>query len=349
MYEGNFSVFPDYFFQSIVIRAGDVAPAYSLYGYLKLYNGLSFVDTSELRQWLALSKNGGNDFDKFVECGGFPALYPTNSDLYFRCGCVNDSTGWFSNDSFQGSVFLSVGTSKDLLVFKSGADYNAFYSGNSEFIVFSPDFDLSGLDIDYDRLYDLLKENLDKFGGSFGDKLNEIANKYLAQQVQLLGDIKNALNDEEGHSWLRRIYVLLDENFHSLFERLDMSGGSVGDLSETNRILNEINERLGFLIDMPLDTATPKDFDDIKTLCANKFPFCIFSDIVAISVILNREPVEPDINIPIPILGSESDNMLHIDLSPYEYVRPYVHGVIIFVFIIGLLALSVKVFDSVKS
>ena len=76
LYEGNFSVFPDYFFQSIVIRAGDVAPAYSLYGYLKLYNGLSFVDTSELRQWLALSKNGGNDFDKFVECGGFPAFEP---------------------------------------------------------------------------------------------------------------------------------------------------------------------------------------------------------------------------------------------------------------------------------
>lgn len=246
-------------------------------------------------------------------------------------------------------------------IFRDIASLNLFNSGQSPVYSFDLGVDLGdfGSDIDYSHLYDVISDAIRGNNGNVIEAINNAANNYLYKQLILLGDIKNALNDSQGNSWLRRIFGLLDDSIPLTMSKLDqllyainnisISGGGGGDFSEATQVLHEIDDKLAFLIDQPILDASGEDIDNIKQRLSNKFPFSIFSDIVAISVILNRPPQQPDITLPIPIVGTASVNEVYVDLSPYEYARPYVHGALIFLFIIGLLALSVKIFDSMKS
>ena len=63
---------------------------------------------------------------------------------------------------------------------------------------------------------------------------------------------------------------------------------------------------------------------------------------------MNQPPEQPHWLIPMKLPGSESVNNIEIDLSWYEEIRDIVYAVFIFIFIIGLLALSVKIFSAVK-
>lgn len=354
---GSFTNLHTYNFQSFRIpRDGSSVPSDSSLGNasLRFYDGLSFIDSSDgFTFYNSFSKNGGNDFDRFEQVLGIPTYW-------IRQGLINNDNGWFSNASFSGTSFIYSGESFSIPVFKATNLVNDFISGNAPVYKFDKTVDLGqfGEDIDYSKLYDLISSTVQGNTGNVIDSINNVANNYLQQQLDLLHDINNALNDGNGQSWLRRIYGILDYNFPltlnafqeliDAVQNISVSGGG-GDFSEATQVLHDIDTKLGILIDEPFTDLTDEDWNSMKSRVQTKFPFCIFSDIVAISVILNRPPQQPDLNFPVPIMGTESDNMVHIDLSPYEHARPYVHGVLIFVFIIGLLALSVKIFDHLKS
>lgn len=274
----------------------------------------------------------------------------------------------FSNYAFadpynllNGSVVLVPDSAQnfDYICFKSLQECLLFGDGESPVYHFNSDLNIpEGADIDYSRLYDIISTEVSHSSGNVINTINGVANNYLQQQLELLHDINNALNDGNGQSWLRRIYGLLDYNFPltlQAFEDLDqaiqnisISGGG-SDLTHINRVLDEINDKLGFMIEEPLTNADIEDMNDLKNLASQKFPFCVFSDIVAISVILNQTPEQPHWQIPLKLPGSESVNNIEVDLSWYEDVRGLVQGVFIFIFIVGLLALSVKVFSALKS
>lgn len=250
-----------------------------------------------------------------------------------------------SLDNFQFPVFLDV------------ASVQSFFDGSAPVYKFDSDLQLSP-DIDYSRLYDIISNEVRHSSGNIQNAINNVANNYLQQQLDLLHDINNALNAPSGESWLHKIYDLLDYNFpltlsafkdlKDVIENISVTGGSA-DLTYTNRVLDQINDKLGFLIDQPILDGTPQDFEELRTLAQNKFPFCVFSDIVALTVILNQSPEEPHWQVPLKLPGSVSANNVVVDLSWYEYIRDYVHAIFIFMFIIGLLVLSVKIFDAVKS
>lgn len=244
-------------------------------------------------------------------------------------------------------------------VFLDSASVQSFYSGSAPVYRFDSDLDLSqfGTDIDYSRLYDIISNEVRHSSSNVLNAIDNVANNYLQEQIDLLHDIKNALNAPNGESWLHKIYDLLDYNFPltlTVLEDLKVAlqnlsvGGGSGDLTYTNQVLDQINDKLGILIDQPFSDATVEDMEDLKNLALNKFPFCVFSDIVAISVILNQPPEQPHWQIPLKLPGSESANNIEIDLSWYEEIRDIVYAVFIFIFIIGLLALSVKIFQAVK-
>ena len=221
-----------------------------------------------------------------------------------------------SVDNFSFPVF------KDFL---SGANY---YLGKSDIYTFDSNFDIPiGADIDYRRLYDVISDSVVNANGNVTEAINRVANDFLQQQLDLLHDINNALNDGNGQSWLRRIYGILDYNFpltlhafdelQQAIQNISISGGG-SDLTHINRVLDEINDKLGFMIEEPLTNADIEDMNDLKNLAQQKFPFCVFSDIVAISVILNQTPEQPHWQIPLKLPGSESVNNIEVDLSWYE-------------------------------
>lgn len=263
--------------------------------------------------------------------------------------------------SLMGSFFI-VPDSVDKFSFMIFRDYQSlydFYNGQCPVYKFDTNLNLpEGADIDYSRLYDIISNQISHSSGNLCDVINGVASDYLQQQIDLLHDINNALNDGNGQSWLRRIYGILDYNFpltlqafedlQQAIENISISGGG-SDLTHINRVLDEINSKLGFMIEEPLTNADIEDMNDLKNLASQKFPFCVFSDIVAISVILNQTPEQPHWQIPLKLPGSESVNNIEVDLSWYEDVRDLVQGVFIFIFIVGLLALSVKVFSALKS
>lgn len=356
LYQGDFSIFPTLPYQSIVSRVGDSAiPSYS-WGFLKLYNGVNFADTSSLDYWLTISKNGGNDFSHFQKASIVSSIGPTPSDLSFKTGCVNSSAGWFSNFSFLGSSFISVGSSIDLLVFKSGSAMNTFYSGNSKFYSFNTDIDLSKYPgIDYSQLYDIISENLNFFSGSLGDTLNEIADDYLQEQIELLGDIKNALNDNFGRSWLRRIYNLLDDKLDSkisdlisAINHIDGGSGSSPSMSATNDILRSIDTKLFLMLGI-LVFDNPDDMedgiDDWLSCIMGKMPFCLVTDIVVLISLFNVPAQRPDFTFPIPF----QNESFTIDISFYDrYCRQFVNAFLIVIFLIFLTHLTIKIFSSLK-
>lgn len=263
--------------------------------------------------------------------------------------------------SLMGSFFI-VPDSVDKFSFMIFRDYQSlydFYNGQCSVYKFDSNLNIpEGADIDYSRLYDIISNQISHSTGNLTDVINGLATDYLQQQIDLLHDINNALNDGTGQSWLRRIYGLLDYNFpltlqafedlQQAIQNISLSGGG-SDLTHINRVLDEINDKLGFMIEEPLTNADIEDMNDLKNLASQKFPFCVFSDIVAISVILNQTPEQPHWQIPLKLPGSESVNNIEVDLSWYEDVRDLVQGVFIFIFIVGLLALSVKVFSALKS
>lgn len=343
---GSFSIFPDYEYQ-IVKRSVDLAPTPQ-----PVFNGRLWFSNGILPYSGSFSYFRGNILD----------THNLETTFNFNIYCGGSNIPDSSYASFYRNAFLCPDSwgSYSFPVFKSNILIIDFYKGQSDVYKFDSDIDLGqfGEDIDYSKLYDLISSTVQGNTGNVIDSINNVANNYLQQQLDLLHDINNALNDGNGQSWLRRIYGILDYNFPltlSAFQDLiyavqniSVSGGG-GDFSEATQVLRDIDTKLGILIDEPFTDLTDNDWNDMKSRIQTKFPFCIFSDIVAISVILNRPPQQPDLNFPVPIMGSESENMVHIDLSPYEHARPYVHGVLIFVFIIGLLSLSVKIFDHLKS
>lgn len=353
---GFFSDIVNYNFQSFRIPrdASSLPSNVNINGTLAFYNGFSYVTNDNFIFYNSNSINGGNDFS------GFEYIFGDVS-YNLRIGLINNSSGWFSNNTFSGTSFIYSGNSFSVPVFKSTNLVSDFMSGNASVYKFDKNIDLGqyGADIDYSKLYDIISDSVIGSSDNVIDAINNAANSYLAEQLELLHDINNALNDGNGQSWLRRIFSLLDDSIPLTMSKLDqllfainnisITGGSGVDFSEATQVLHEIDDKIAFLIDQPILDASGEDIDNIKQRLTNKFPFSIFSDIVAISVILNRPPQQPDITIPIPIVGTASVNEVHVDLSPYEYARPYVHGALIFLFIIGLLALSVKIFDSMKS
>ena len=153
------------------------------------------------------------------------------------------------------------------MIFKSYESYYNFSVGQSPVYEFQSDIVLPDNlpdDFNYQRLYDLIGDSLGSATGNMASVINDVANKYLQQQLDLLHDINNALNDGTGQSWLRRIYDILDYNFPLTLEafedlqeaisNISVSGGS-GDFSEATRVLHEIDDKLGFLIDQPLEDA----------------------------------------------------------------------------------------------
>lgn len=357
LYDGDFSVFPNYPYQSIVVRSG-TAPSFSLNGFLKFFDGFTFVNTSNIDQWQGVTNNFGDEFVQFVKRSVVSTVGPASDDLRFRCGQVNDSTGGFSNDSFCGTSFVSVGGTVELLVFKSGSAYNAFYSGNSKFYRFDSDYDLSKYPgIDYDKLFQIISENLDKASGSLSDQLNSIVNDYLKKEIELLGDIKDSLRDSSGQSWLRRIYNLLDKNLDyklsdiaDILKDLSFEGGSV-DLDDTNDILESINTKLliltGLNIFGPGGEEDPEPtINSVVSILATKMPFCLVTDVLVLLSLFSAEPRTPHFEFPIPFTAS--GNTFMIDLSFYDDLRPYVIAFFIVLFLILLTSLTIKIFGKLK-
>lgn len=279
----------------------------------------------------------------------------------FAVGFANWVYSNISNNG-GGSFFIIADSLENFQfpVFLDSASVQSFYDGSSTFYKFDSSVDLGQFanDIDYSRLYDIISREVSHSTGNILNSINNVADSYLKQQLDVLHDINNALNDGNGQSWLRRIYGILDYNFpltldafadlKEALQNISVSGGG-SDLTHINRVLDEINAKLGFLIEEPLTDADIQDMESLKNLAQQKFPFCVFSDIVAISVILNRPPVQPHWEIPLKLPGSSSVNNIEVDLSWYEEVRDLVQGVFIFIFIVGLLALSVKIFNALKS
>ena len=346
LYSGDFYNYPELPFQSYEHTAVSSTQPYPTNSIIKFFsNELGSVYDGTFDFWQPST-------GAFVQSG---------VDAHAVVGMVCNRFYPVREHNFCGTIYLSPDSvgSISFPVFRSGADLQLFYKGRSGVYRFDSSIDLGqyGEQIDYSQLYDIISSTIRGNTGNVIDSINNAVDNYLQEQIDLLHDINNALNDGNGQSWLRRIYGILDYNFPltlsafqdliSAVQNISVSGG--GDFSEATQVLHEIDTKLGILIDVPFTDLTDNDWNDMKSRIQTKFPFCIFSDIVAISVILNRPPQQPDLNFPIPIMGSESENMVHIDLSPYEHARPYVHGALIFLFIIGLLALSVKIFDHLKS
>lgn len=338
LYSGQFSGIQNYPFQSFRIpRDGSSLPSFPNFttSSLRFYDGLEFSQSVPNISFYRFFGNASGDY-----YGGYESILGIPSYSIFT-GFINNSNSWFSASSV-GTAFLYSGETFSLPVFRSSNLISDFLAGESDVYKFNPSVEIpAGANIDYRRLFEEIQHAIAENSGNLIDSINNAANNYLDR-------IAGSLDDT--NSILRNIYNLLDLQFPQIIdaiEHIQINGGSA-DMTQTNAILSQINEKLGILIDEPFADMDPEDFEDLRDMAGRKFPFCIFSDIVAISVILNQRPIEPDINIPLPV-GSASVNTVHIDLTPYEYVRPYVHACIIFLFIIGLLALSVKVFESVKS
>lgn len=347
LYSGDFYNYPELPYQSYEHTAVSSTQPYPINSILKFFSN----DVGSLYD---------GTFDYWQPSTG--ALVQSGVDSHSVVGMVCNRFYPARQHNFCGTIYLSPDSvgSISFPVFRSAADLQLFYKGRSNIYKFDSSIDLSqyGDNLDYSKLYDIVSSSIRGSSGNVIDAINNAVDNYLQEQVDLLHDINNALNDGLGQSWLRRIYGLLDYNFpltlnslHDLLiaiQNLSISGGG-SDLTHINRVLDEINDKLGFMIEEPLTNADIEDMNDLKNLASQKFPFCVFSDIVAISVILNQTPEEPHWLIPLKLPGSQSVNNIEVDLSWYEDVRNLVHGVFIFIFIVGLLALSVKVFSALKS
>ena len=365
LYSGSFSIFPEKPYQSIVVRSGDSVPSFNLNGRLKFYNGLDFADTSSFDYWLSTSRSGGNDFDGFIKTGALSVVGHTPSDISLYCGVYNNGTGWFSNNSWQGSGFITV-DSQTLLIFKSGSDLNTFYSGNSKFYQFDSGIDLSKYSgIDYSKLYDIISQNLDKMSGSLGEELDKIANEYLKKQIQLLGDIRDSLKDpDSGFSWLRLIHNILSDNFDvklsellCAINNLSFNGGSgslpqsvIDDIDSIDNHLSQIEASLKLqdankiLSEFENDPNYQANKDDLITVMKTKFPFSIYTDVETLyRVFVVEEPMKPDWQFNIPY----TNDTFTIDIDFYEiYCKDFVQAFLIVLFIIFLTTVSVKFLSS---
>ena len=354
---GTMGDFHDFPYQIYRTREPNMANQYvsQLTGRLTLFDGSVNYNGSIMGY--------GNSLD-FSGLQPVPNLSMSDYSRYLYTGLVN-CPNWGGSSTYQlnqGSVFLVPDSwgNFQFVVYKDPSSMSEFLNGESNVYKFDSKVDLSqyGEDIDYSKLYDIIGSAIRGSDGNVIDAINNAVDNYLQEQIDLLHDINNALNDGTGQSWLRRIYGLLDYNFpltlqsfdelREAIQNISISGGG-SDLTHINRVLDEINDKLGFMIEEPLTNADIEDMNDLKNLASQKFPFCVFSDIVAISVILNQTPEQPHWQIPLKLPGSQSANNIEVDLSWYEEVRPVVQGVFIFIFIVGLLALSVKVFSALKS
>ena len=254
---------------------------------------------------------------------------------------------------------------KSFLFFKSYNDYFSFYSGTSPVYKFDSDYDLSKYPgLNYDKLYDIISTEVGHSTGNLLDAINGISNEFLAQQIELLHDINNALNNGNGQSWLRLIYDLLDFNLPLIVDDLaqindtlqgfdfsnigggSVSGGSVSvDMTETNSLLSDINTKLGLMIGGNISTDTPTSLASLAESASTRFPFSLVTDVVVIVAILNHDPVKPDLQMPVPFQPGETWT---IDISSYEYLRPYIQGFLIFGFILILIRLSMKILEALK-
>ena len=270
---------------------------------------------------------------------------------------------YYDNPTYDlnGSFFL-VPDSVERISFPFFRSYNSvfnFINGNSFVYEFDPDIDITkyGNDLDLTDLYDVISDTVGDAEGNIIDSINGVANNYLRDQVRLLGDIKNALNDSFGNSWLRLIHGQLADYFPKTLDSLDdlveaisnlsfSGGGGSVDLSSTNTILSDIYDRLGLMLG-PYngDGFTQNTLNHITNELAGKMPFCVVTDVVVIGALFSHEPVHPDFQFPVPFQPGET---FEIDISFWEYARPFINAFFIILFIIGLLVLTQKIFNSLK-
>lgn len=273
-----------------------------------------------------------------------------------RCGSSTSRP-----NMFEGGFFLVPGSIENFSfpVFKSYSGYFDFVNGDSFVYEFDPDIDISkyGDELDLTDLYDVISDTVSDAEGNIIDSINGVANNYLKKQVRLLGDIKNALNDSFGNSWLRLIHDQLSEYFPDTIESLGdvvsaisnlsfSGGGGSVDLSSTNTILTDIYNRLGLMLG-PYngDDFSQNTLNHITNELASKMPFCVVTDVVVIAALFSHEPVHPDFQFPVPFQPGET---FEIDISFWEYARPFINAFFIILFIIGLIVLTQKIFNSLK-
>lgn len=352
---GTFSVFPDLEYQTFVGNDPNNANFPSPFsGTLNLYSDENYSQyDGQFTQYRGYSGNVSSNstlssaYVGFIQNGNYASWH------CFAQGCL------FVTPDSLGSISFPV--------FKSSADMQLFYTGRSSVYSFDPSLDINsyGSDLDLSELYDVIRNSISDSEGDIINTINRVANNYLSEQVELLGDIRNALNDSFGRSWLRRIYNLLDDRLDNkisdvieAIENISISGGSSGSGPNYSDSLDNINSQLtniqGYLLflsaeelldNIRSDPTFSADISDVTLLMQTKFPFCIPTDVLTILGLFNADPVEPEFYVPIPLTDNEK---FLIDLSFYEQIRPVVEAFLIISFIIMLSVLSAKIIKVIR-
>lgn len=336
--------------------------------FLKNFVGVS--DSQAMFNFYAVSDNGVPnsltlDYCTYYSVGGF-SDFSYNSSFNQNSGIASLPCYYYGPDYtyFLNGGFFIVPDSVNKFSFPIFHNYNSYFqfiNGNSYAYNFSPDIDISkyGTDLDLDQLYDVISDSVGDAEGNIIDSINSLANNYLKDQVQLLGDIKNALNDSFGRSWLRKIHDQLALYFPQTLDSLSdlknaFSGGS-GGVADLTNIEDDLSIIKGLLIlqtahdiidDLKNNNVHSNDFNDVVTVANTKFPFSIPNDIVTILGLFVAEPTEPEFAFPVPF--SNNHETFDIDISFIGSSLPYIRGAFIILFILFLVVVSVKVINSLK-
>ena len=349
---GSFGNFPNLVYQTVVYNGGvENQMPNPRQGSLNLYSNSDFLPYdgyyANYNPWAGSVSN--NTTVNFCYVGA------VQDGLYASWHCF-----------FGGSLYLtpdSVG-SVSFPVFKSSADMQLFYTGRSTVYSFDPDIDITGQDVDLSKLYDVIRQSVSDSEGDIINAINDVANDYLADQLELLGDIKNALNDSFGRSWLRKIHDQLADyfpqtlvslsNLKDAINNLTFGGGS-GGVADLSTIESDLSTIKGLLIlqtahdiidDLKNNNVSNNDFSDVVTVANTKFPFSIPNDIVTILSLFVANPVEPEFSFPVPF--ANNNETFDIDISFIGSSLPYIRGAFIVLFILFLVVVSVKVINSLK-
>lgn len=359
---------PDFPVDSQIYAVGRNTYAGQLY--FANVSGLSFVCSTSSVWENVLNCNfdaKGSDGDigrvNFYDSSGATAsveqydfMYPYDTALKYHLKISNwvirytdDSRGYYFH------YFVDGGTERQpILFFENVQALNAYISGQSSVYQIPSNYQggdmIIDTNIDYRELYDAISAAI-----ASGDYLTateiqkaveEAASEYLDRIAQNTADINDALRDQEGNSWLRRISGALDdlaEGFqeYSFSMISEIKSGFAWIKTELAAILavgvvdlvwEEVEEDIQNAVDIA---------QDLTDLATSKFPFSIPRDIGLLLTMFRAEPVEPIFEIPFNFMGEET--VVILDLTFAEDFLPYVHGGFILLFIVGLFGLSIKI------
>ena len=340
-------------------------------------SGLSFVCTSSSQFQSVLDCNfKGTGFDysigrvNFYDASGATAsveqydyFYPYDTALKYNSMISSWTIRYRNNDGgYYFNYFVDGGTERQpILFFENVQALNEYISGQSPVYQIPSDYQggdmVVDMNIDYRELYDAISAAI-----ATGDYLTateiqkaveEAASEYLDRIAQNTADINDALRDQEGNSWLRRISGALDdlaENFRDYSSNImeEVKSGFAWIKTELAAILavgivdfvwEEVEEDF---------SAAKEALVDVATLAGTKFPLCIPADIVAIISIFDVEPVPPDFNIPFKFLDFEYEIPITVDV---ELVQPFIDLLHIFVkllYLLCLVFLSIPMLTAIK-